>query len=193
MWFWQQQGALTPLETIKIWGDIWKHYGQSDMYQLGTIIPYITTNPPPFTLPCDGSNHLRTDYPALYAALDAAFIVDADNFVTPDLRGRTVIGAGLAASGTDYEVNDIVGAETHSLTADENGAHSHTDAGHQHTYSPPGITALVVAPGEAPVTAINLIPGLTGIASANIQSSGLGEAHNNMQPSLALKYAVYAL
>lgn len=191
-WYWEQDAGLTPLETIQIWGEIWLDYGRSDMYQLGVTVPYITANPPPFTIPCDGSVFNRVDYPALYEILDPAFIIDADTFRTPDMRGIAPIGAGLAASGTNYPVNALVGAETHALTGDENGTHTHTDLGHSHTYSPPGVTLLVVAPGEAPVAAVNIIPGLTGVGNANIQSSGLGEPHNNMQPSRAFNWAVYA-
>lgn len=187
-----KEGTLTPLQTIEIMNEIWFDYGQTDAFMLGTIVPYITANPPPFCLPCDGSTFNRVDYPKLYAILDPAFIVDADTFKTPDLRGVTVIGAGLSSSGTEFDVGVQVGEETHSLTEAENGEHTHTDAGHFHSYQPPGASIVVVAPGEAPVSLPNIIPSVTGTASASIQASGSGEPHNNIQPSLPLNYAVYA-
>jgi len=160
---------------------------------IGSIFPYMTADPPAGTLICDGAAHARTDYPDLYAALDAAFIVDANYFVTPDLRDRTVIGAGDAGgSSTPRAVGEIGGEETHTLTTGELASHSHSDAGHQHTYSPPGITAPVVAPGEVPVQAVNLLPGLTGVGFASIQNTGSDLPHNNMQPFLALNYCVVA-
>lgn len=191
-WYFYQTDGITPLETVTVWGEIWREYGESDVYQLGTFVPYITENAPPFTIPCDGSTFNRVDYPALYAILDPFFILDADTFFTPNMAGVAPIGAGLALSGTEFDVGVLVGSETHALTADENGTHSHTDAGHNHTYSPPGITTPVVAPGEVPVAAINIIPGVTGTGFANIQNSGLGTPHNNMQPSRAFKWGVYA-
>jgi len=191
-WYYVQTTGITPLETIEIMGKIWLEYGETDVYQLGVVIPYMTADPPPFTIPCDGATYNRVDYPNLYAVLDPVFIIDADTFKTPLLPGRTIIGAGEAESGTTYTVGQEVGEEFHALTADENATHSHTDSGHFHTYQPPGITGLAVAPGELPVTLPNIIPGLTGSASANIQSSGASEPHENRQPSTALKFAVYA-
>jgi len=152
---------------------------------------YTTADPPALTLPCDGEEYLREDYPDLYAQLDAAYIVDADHFVTPALQSRSPIGAGQGVGLSAYAVNEIAGEETHALTEDENGTHSHVDSGHSHTYSPPGATGLAVSPGELPVLLPNLLPGITGSASANIQPSGLGDAHNTIHPVNAVKFAVY--
>lgn len=160
---------------------------------IGSIFPYMTAYAPVGCLVCDGDTYAREDYPKLYAALDAAFIVDADNFVVPDLRGKTVIGAG--DGGADYTnrpVGQIGGEEAHQLTVTELASHGHTDLGHSHIYNPPGTALPVVAPGEVPVTAINLLPGLTAEAYANIQNTGADEPHNNMQPYLALNYCVVA-
>jgi len=335
---------------------------------IGVIMPMVTLAVPQNMLICDGETYLRTNYPLLYAVLDPAFIIDADTFVTPDLRNLVVVGVGTPAipsteqdlpitaennnawmdggttstngdlylqvgnnnssgfrfvaatipqgeilteailtvyatdeffdvpssllvrgvdkdttgvwtssnepnpntytsasasmstaawigdqfrtvnvtaivqeiidragyvlgnpialvitnqdGGSDYvalrgwtvnpaqsavlhlewggtpaegfEVNESGGEESHVLTVPELAEHTHTDSGHTHSYSPPGASILVVAPGEAPVAAINLIPGSTGSGSANIQNTGDSEPHNNMQPYRALRYGVIA-
>jgi len=86
-------------------------------------------------LPCDGSTHLRVDYPALYLALDAAFIVDADHFITPDLRGRVIVASGNGPGLSPYAVGATGGEEKHALSQIEGPSHSHelTDPGHTHT------------------------------------------------------------
>lgn len=102
---------------------------------IGAVVPtaIASASLPGHLLPCDGSQHLREDYPDLYALLDAAFIVDADNFVTPDLRGITVIGTGLYnPGGINYAVNDLVGARRHTLTESEMPAHTHVQNAHTH-------------------------------------------------------------
>jgi len=140
---------------------------------IGMIFPIVTIDPPPNVLPCDGSTYLRVDYPNLYDVLDTPFIVDADHFLVPDLRGRTIIGAGGAFSNADTG-----GEETHTLTVDEIPSHDHT--------IPATITTLVVEPGE--VTALTPVP----IITSNTGLTGGGGAHNNMQPYYALNYGIVA-
>lgn len=145
---------------------------------IGMIFPYVTESPPPNVLACDGSSYLRVDYPELYAVLDTVFIVDADNFIVPDLRGRTVIGAGDGDGLTTRNAGDTVGEETHQLTESELASHVHT--------IPLTATTLAVEPGE--VTVLTPIPILT----QNTGSTGGDVAHNNMQPSYALNYGILA-
>lgn len=117
---------------------------------IGTIAPYMTATPPIGMLPCDGSSHLRTDYPDLYAALHANFIVDADHFTTPDLRGRVPLGAGTGSGLSTYIVGGNGGQENHALTTAELASHNHTitDPGHTHTLSDPGHSHTVNDPGH---------------------------------------------
>lgn len=106
---------------------------------IGAIVPtaIASASLPGHLLPCDGSQHLREDYPDLYDLLDAAFIVDADHFVTPDLRGITVIGTGLYNPGAiTYAMNDLVGARRHTLAVTEMPSHNHTSDPHGHLASP---------------------------------------------------------
>lgn len=139
---------------------------------IGQIIPYLSADPPDNTLPCDGSSHLRVDYPDLYAVLDAAFKDDPDNFHVPDLRGRTIIGV----SGS-HAIGASGGEETHTLIAGEMPSHNHTTGN--------SLTSAAVMPGEGPVLVPNPLPAWTG-------SAGGDGAHNNMQPYVALRYAVIA-
>jgi len=145
---------------------------------LGMIFPLVTADPPPNVLPCDGSTYLRVDFPELYAVLDTFFIVDADHFIVPDLRGRTIIGAGDGSGLTTRNTGDIGGEETHQLSESELASHVHT--------IPLTATTLAVEPGE--VTVLTPVPILT----QNTGSTGGDEAHNNMQPFFALNYGIVA-
>jgi len=64
-------------------------------------------------------------------------------FVTPDLRGRFIVGAGQNSQpagneqdNTNYSVNDKGGVNKYKHTADESGlpVHTHTSAPHTHKY-----------------------------------------------------------
>jgi len=158
---------------------------------LGTLVTYATTNPPANVLPCDGTTYERSTYPDLYAALSSQFIVDSDHFITPDLRGRAVIGTGAGSGLTARTIGDNGGEEKHSLTSAENGTHNHTDSGHIHSIHS-HLAGLAVAPGELPVSTPNPLPEATSGGNAAIGNSGSGTAHENMPPFLALKVGIVA-
>jgi len=140
---------------------------------IGMIFPIVTIDPPPNVLPCDGSTYLRVDYPNLYDVLDTPFIVDSDHFIVPDLRNRTIIGAGDTFSNAD-----IGGESEHTLTVSELASHTH---------SIPLTTSL---PAQAGV-------GFAGdvtvpVVTSNTGSTGGDAPHNNMQPYYALNYGIVA-
>lgn len=190
---WEKFGELEPEECAEIMTVMWMRWFESgDASMIGSIVPFMTASPPDGALECDGGAYLREDYPSLYEVLDDFFKVDADNFVVPDLRGRTVIGTGEGSGLTARSIGDEGGEEDHELTTAELAAHSHTDLGHTHSIE---LTTdgLAVAPGELPVVVpIPLVPGSTGSGSANLTDAGENEPHNNMQPFYALRYCVIA-
>lgn len=145
---------------------------------IGYIIPFVTADPPAGVLPCDGSTYLRGDYPNLYAELDSFFIIDSDHFSVPDLRGRTVVGAGNGSGLSSRSVGSVGGEENHTLDEGEIPSHSHS--------IPATITSLVVAPGE--ITALTPIP----LISGSTGSTGGSGSHNNMQPFYSLNYGIIA-
>lgn len=184
---WEQAGNVSVDDAIQAAESM--YWSLTPM--VGTIIAYATTDAPSNALPCDGAQYLRVDYPALYAAIASQFIVDADNFVVPDLRGRTPIGTGTGTGLTPRTIGDNSGEEAHSLSAAEGPVHSHSDTGHIHSIHS-HIDLLAVAPGELPVSCPNPLPESTSGGNAAIGNAGSGTAHNNMQPFLALNYGIIA-
>lgn len=187
---WQESASgLTVEETAFITAEMYYQYLQ--VFMLGAVFPYTTQSPPYGCLPCDGSTYLRVDYPELYNVLETAFIVDADSFKTPDLRGRTTVGVGTGTGLTARAINDIGGEEEHILTIDQMPTHTHTDSGHTHGYVEP-ITLAINGGLEAPASAAQPFPGVTDNAAANLENTGGDEAHNTMPPFLALNYCLVA-
>jgi microcystin-dependent protein len=196
----QEDGTLTPDETASLMATMFYEFLESDC-MIGLIAPYVTTTPPKNCLPCDGSIYNRVDYLSLYAALDAAYIVDADTFQVPDLRDRFVLSAGPT-----YAKNSTGGAAAVNLTADQNGQHDHTADDHNHTTQPHTHTEITATPTIAAVLPPpDIIPsavpgaGVTGLATVlvdaatvTINDSGAGDAHENMPPYVALTYCIIA-
>jgi len=189
----EQFGVTTPEEAAQRYGEMLDEFLDAGFSNcmIGVVFPYATTNPPNGALPCDGSSFNRTDYPALYAALDPSFIVDSDTFTTPNLAGRVVVGAGSGSGLSPYTVGQIGGEENHVLTVSELASHAHSDAGHVHTEV--AAVASTIPPGEIPIPlpASTPFPTTTGIGYADIQSTGGDEGHNNIQPFQALKYGIW--
>lgn len=154
---------------------------------VGAIIPHVLASIGLFdALDCDGSSHLRADYPELYAVIDPDLIIDADNFRVPDLRGRFPRG---------FESGDTVGFEggekEHTLTELEMPSHSHTNLPHNHSEISvtPSIGAAITGvpvPSAIPSVAV------TGFASVNIDPTGGGEAHNNEPQYTVIRWLIVA-
>lgn len=159
--------------------------------EVGFIKPYITENPPSNTLPCDGGTYQREDWPLLYAVIDSIYILNADEFTTPDLSGRALVGSGMLGA-IPFNFGSQGGETSVTLTTAEMPSHSHTDLGHSHLYSPPGTPVPVLAPGEVPASAISLFPSSTSTGYASLTSTGGDGSHNNMQPYNVVKYCVQA-
>lgn len=106
----------------------------------------------------------------------------------PKMLGRALGIAGAGSSLTSRALGEIFGAETHALTANENGTHTHVQNAHNHAERNGQSFAVIGGAGTAlswngTGTATNYSNTLTGDATASNQNSGLGSAHNNMQPT----------
>lgn len=179
---WVNKNNSLDVVTNEDW-DTLENYVDTLLYEaknpmIGVIIPYVTAEPMPNVLPCDGATYSRVDYPNLYDVIDSFFIIDADNFKVPDLRGRTVIGAGEGSGLTSRSMGDTGGEEAHQLSEAELAAHSHT--------IPLTTTTLAVEPGE--VVVLSPVP----VFTANTGSTGADMAHENMSPFYALSYGIIA-
>jgi len=174
---WELFGTVTPDEIAYAMQTMfWNWHNSGGAKLIGAILPYATASAPENTLACDGATYLRTAYPELYLLLDAAFIVDADSFTVPDLRGRVPIGNGQGSGLTLRAVGDTGGAETHMLTTSEMPAHTHAES--------TAVASLAEAP-VVPIPAATPGIGITGSAGGN-------GAHNNMPPFNTLRYCIVA-
>lgn len=197
---WEQFGSVSPADAAVISQQMVLDFVEGTC-MLGAVFPYVTVSPPLGCLPCDGSHHLRVDYPRLYDVLPADLIVGPDVFRTPDLRDRFVLGAG------DNLPFTTGGAAAVSLEPEHNGRHTHSsyphthvDAGHTHLRpNSPGAPILVVGPGELVALAPSLVPGMTSVNNAILEpeevliaESGQGVPHENMPPFVALKWCIVA-
>lgn len=174
-WNWEQVTGVAPDDIAGAMLVMWRKFMTIEVScMIGAILPFATGTLPDGVLPCDGTTYNRVDYPDLYAALDAVFIVDADTFNTPDLRNNFPVGAG-----DNYSIGDTGGENTHTLTIAEMPNHAHY-------YTPPVFNVDLETPGAPDVFAAGIgLPVLT-------DDEGGGGAHENRPPYLALNYGIIA-
>lgn len=136
-------------------------------------------NPPSGWLLCDGSAISRAEYPKLFMAIGTLYGAGdgTTTFNLPNLKGRVPVGFDSAQ--TEFSVLGKTGGEkAHSLTADENGPHTHE------------ISSYIYLDGSYLDLNVSDIPCM--YTTSDSASSGLGTAHNNLQPYIALNYIIFS-
>jgi len=143
----------------------------------GAVLPYAGASAPTGFLLCDGAAVSRSTYSELFSVIGTTYGVgDGDTtFNLPNLKGRVPVG--LDAAQTEFDaLGETGGAKTHTLTTAQIPSHTHSVP-----YHPTGTNGGYS--GSSPST----LPTNTGAQGG---AAGGGEAHNNLQPYIALNYVI---
>jgi len=176
------EGGISPVDMAEAYKPMFDGlcFSEGPCRVIGEIISYAgSATPNSKWLICDGSSVLRTDYPDLFNVIGTVYgSADSSHFNLPDLRGRTMLGAGTGTGLSPRSIGDSFGEEEHVLSIGELAAHVH-DIGN---------SALLGTSAPPPFDALgpNPFPAVTG-------STGNDDPHNNMQPSLVINYLIVAL
>lgn len=104
------QPTLTIGWYINVSGN-WPSSMASNM--IGAVAAFAGTFEPSGTMLCDGRLLPINQYTALFSIIGTTYGGDGQTtFALPDLRGRTIIGAGLGSDGHNYVLGEVVGSET---------------------------------------------------------------------------------
>lgn len=153
----------------------------NNLIKPGAIIIYAYSSVPlGGWLPCEGQAVSRLTYASLFVVIGTIYgSGDGINtFNLPDFSGRAPIGSGAGGGLTPRTLGEKLGSETHALTADENGPHTHDLMLDSHHFDQDGTGNKYVRP-----TSVENFLKTT-------QISGGGSPHNNMPPSLAVKFFI---
>jgi microcystin-dependent protein len=159
----------------------------------GTIVQSAAINVPDGWLNCNGALLNKIAYVDLFLAIGNTYGgVPSDlSFNLPDMRGRVGIGAGQGADLSNRVFATSGGAETHTLTTSEMPVHNHgvTDPGHAHSIPIRSEGFADIGPDDdvSQGSGYNTGSSTTGIT---INNAGSGNAHNNMQPFLVIRYLI---
>ncbi len=138
-------------------------------------------------------NGLWTTFPSLTVSpggrgASAAADFAANKVITlPGIAGRALVAPDLSGAvlGSVKTLGSSFGAPTHALTEAQNGPHTHVDSGHQHQeeswWASGGYVYSTAGAGTMGVHSQ-----MTATGYANIQPSGSGSPHNNLQPTFVV-------
>lgn len=137
---------------------------------------------------CDGQILPINQNQSLYSLLGTTYGGDGrTSFALPDLRGRTPMHVGSAGTGSFHTLGQKSGEETHTLAGNEMPQHDHVLHGTNVTANSTelggrllGATAGLYGP---PASLVNM-------RSDNLPNVGGGQAHENMQPYLAVNFCI---
>ncbi len=134
---------------------------------------------------CDGQILPINQNQSLYSLLGTTYGGDGrTTFALPDLRGRTPIHVGEG-----HREGQKSGEETHTLSANEMPQHDHVlqaSSTQGDSNTPPGHLLAREVGGLYKQGAANLIQ----LQAGTVTNVGGGQAHENMQPYLALNFCI---
>jgi microcystin-dependent protein len=161
----------------------------------GTMSAFAGSTVPLGWVICDGRALSTVTFPALFTAIGYAHGGSGSTFNVPDLRGRSPMGmddygGALSSAGPANRVTSVqadvlggsLGTETHTLTTAEIPSHTHSYTDRYFASGAGGALTGVTSPSTTTNTFSSI--------SATTDSAGSGNAHNNMQPSIALLYII---
>lgn len=172
----------------------------SEQY-IGEIRLFPYNGVPQGWMKCEGQLLAIRQYQALYSLLYTTYGGDGStNFALPDLRGRSIIGAGAAGGAVPANPGGKGGAEVITLTVAQMPVHTHQLMGTNDVGTTANMTNGYFATPKAPVNLVNPPPTppiygpvdgkLVPLNSNAITNVGGNGAHENRQPFLALRYCI---
>ncbi len=136
---------------------------------------------------CDGQILPINQNQSLYSLLGTTYGGDGrTSFALPDMRGRTPIHVGPG-----HREGQKSGEETHTLAANEMPNHNHVVQANSNDANTPNPTnAALLAAVPTRIYAEFNAGSAINLHSGTITNVGGGQAHENMQPYLAVNYCI---
>lgn len=166
---------------------------------LGQITVYPYTFPPRGWADCAGQLLSIQQFSALFSLLGTTYGGNGTtNFGLPDLQGRVPVGQGQLAGGSDYVMGEEGGSENVTLLTTSMPVHTHglsATAAVGSTNSPSGTVLAKPAVGGrggggAQGRIYNPAAPDTPLVPSTIGTAGSSVPHNNIQPSLVVRYCI---
>lgn len=138
---------------------------------------------------CDGQILPINQNQSLYSLLGTTYGGDGrTSFALPDIRGRAPMHVGRSNGGGDHRLGQKSGEETHTLAGNEMPQHDHVLQATNTQANSDQPTGHVFA--RAAGTVYGEFGAQQALASGTVANVGGGQAHDNMQPYLAINFCI---
>jgi len=139
---------------------------------------------------CDGQILPINQNQSLYSLIGTTYGGDGrTSFALPDLRGRVPIHVGRSNGGGDHRLGQKSGEETHTLASNEMLQHTHELHASTTDANAGAPTNHVLARSMTP-EAYRDTASLAPMHAGSITNVGGDQAHENMQPYIALNFCI---
>jgi microcystin-dependent protein len=140
---------------------------------------------------CDGQTIPISENDTLFSLIGTTYGGDGQNtFQLPNLSARVPVHMGTGRSGTSYQIGQVAGTTSVTLTAQQIPQHSHPIVADNNT---------ATTNQTQPASAFYGTPASTNIYSVtttglhpmmNLSTAGGNQPHENMQPYLAITFII---
>lgn len=130
---------------------------------------------------------------ALFALIGTTFGGDGQTtFALPDFRGRVPLSSGQGPGLSNYDLGQVGGEETHTLTTNEMPTHSHTARAHNGNGNSNVANNNIWSKDAGVQSATyNSVANPAGAMSPSaIATTGGSQPHNNLQPLLCVNFII---
>lgn len=148
---------------------------------------------------CAGQLLPINQYTALFSLLGTYYGGNGQtNFALPNLQGSVTVGQGTLLGGSTYDLGESAGADNVTVIQSQMPAHSHSLGAittHGSITAPANAVFATAVKGTATTGLDKLLlysapPTNTTLTPASIGVAGGNQPHNNIQPTLALRYCI---
>ena len=156
---------------------------------VGEIRLFAGNFPPSGWAFCDGTPQAISENETLFQLIGTTYGGDGETtFNLPDLRGRVPIHQGTGSDGINYQMAEMGGVESVTLTTNQIPTHTHALLGSADPASQRNTNNAVFGRGPAEIYASEF----TGVqlSTQSITSVGGSQPHDNFQPYLCLNYII---
>lgn len=152
---------------------------------------------------CSGQLLPISEYEVLFQLIGTTYGGDGqETFALPNLQGRVPIHMGTGPDGTTYQLGEVAGTESVTLTTQQIPVHNHGAAGRitipvrgdsPGHLSDPANAAIAVSPGKKFFSKVESPSGVMApldMPGAVTNVTGGSQPHENMQPFIAVNYII---
>ncbi len=158
---------------------------------IGEIRMFVFRYAPENWADCDGSIMNIAEYTSLFALLGTTYGGDGVNtFALPDLRGRVPVHVGQGAGMPHFYQGWAGGRPMVTLTGDQIPSHTHPLMGKDTAANNAGPSGHTLANTGRSSIYIDQEPDTPLHHDSIGPSAGGGQAHDNMQPYLAVRFCI---